>query len=319
MLPILLSCVSLAAATLLAQDPMPAPPVPTPAAPATKPALAHSFFIAGPDFTGILDEQGKIMVDTHQPGARDGWVLPNGNLLIAWSKLLVESTREGKVVFQYALSADNQELGTVQRLPSGNTLVTELGKQPRLHELDASGKVVVTVPLLPETDNGHMQTRMARKLANGNYLVPHLLAFQVKEYTPKGEVVAVLHTDLPELGGKKVDNWPFTAIRVDSGNTLCGLTHGNKVAEFDAKGKIVWLLTNDDLPGAPIADACGVQRLANGNTVVACYAQTKPDGIKLFEVTPEKKIVWSYAGPRRVHHFQVLTTNGVAEPAPARK
>ena len=124
MVPILLSCVSLAAATLLAQDPAPAVPAPTPAVPAAKPAIAHSFFVAGPDFTGILDEEGKVTVDTHQPGARDGWVLPNGNLLIVWSKLLVESTREGKVVLQYALSADNQELGTVQRLPSGNTLVT---------------------------------------------------------------------------------------------------------------------------------------------------------------------------------------------------
>ena len=30
---------------------------------------------------------------------------------------------------------------------------------------------------------------MARKLPNGNYLVPHLLAFKVKEYTPEGKVV----------------------------------------------------------------------------------------------------------------------------------
>ncbi len=303
------------------------PPVPAPApAEAAVPevktapaAITHSFFVAGPDFTGILGEDGKPVFDTHQPGARDGWVLPSGNVLVAWSKLVLESTREGKIVFQYALSPDNQELGTVQRLPSGKTLVTELGKVPRLLELDATGKVEVTVALLPETDNAHMQTRMARKLPSGNYLVPHLLAFQVKEYTPTGEVVKVLRTDLPELGGAKAENWPFTAIRLDSGNTLVGLTHGNKVAEFDATGKVVWALTNDDLPGRPIADACGVQRLANGNTVIASYAQTAKDGVKLFEVDRQKQIVWSYTGPRRVHHFQVLTTNGEAEPEPARK
>ena len=318
-----LSCVLLLATLGAAQSP-PAPPAPPSAPTAPTPvaapaAITHSFFVAGPDFTGILGEDGKEIFDTHQPGARDGWVLPSGNVLVAWSKLVLESTREGKIVFQYALSPDNQELGTVQRLPSGNTLVTELGKVPRLLELDPAGKVAVTVALLPETDNAHMQTRMARKLPSGNYLVPHLLAFQVKEYTPKGEVVKVLRTDLPELGGPKSENWPFTAIRLDSGNTLVGLTHGNQVAEFDAAGKVVWSVSNDDLAGRPIADACGVQRLANGNTVIASYAQTAKDGVKLFEVNRKKQIVWSYTGSRRVHHFQVLTTNGVAEPVPARK
>lgn len=56
------------------------------------------------------------------------------------------------------------------------------------------------------------------------------------------------------------------------------------------------------------ADPCGAQRLPNGHTVIASYNAS--EGIKLFEVTPQKKIVWQYEGPHRVHHFQVLTTNG---------
>jgi hypothetical protein len=31
-----------------------------------------------------------------------------------------------------------------------------------------------------------MQTRMARQLRSGNYLVPHLLAFAIKEYSTDG-------------------------------------------------------------------------------------------------------------------------------------
>ncbi len=291
---------------------------PPPAAPLAAP-IAHSFFVAGPDFTGIVGEDGRDQWDALQPGARDGWVLPNGHVLVAFAKFVVETTPQGELVFRYDLSADNQEIGTAQRLPSGRTLVTELGKSPRLLEVDAAGKAVVTVALQPETDNAHMQTRMARQLASGSYLVPHLLAFQVKEYAANGSVVATLRTDLPELGGRAAENWPFTAIRLDSGNTLVGLTHGNKVVEFDPSGKVAWRLDNGDLPGAPIADACGVQRLANGNTAVACYAQTAANGIKLFEVTPEKRVVWSYTGPHRVHHFQLLTTNGVVEPGTPRK
>ena len=78
--------------------------------------------------------------------------------------------------------------------------------------------------------------------------------------------------------------------------------------ELDAGGKVVWKVTNDDLPGKPFADPCGCQRLVNGNTVVASYGAQS--GIKLFEITRDKEIVWKYDGKHRVHHFQILTTNG---------
>jgi hypothetical protein len=270
--------------------------------------IRHSFFVAGPTFTGIIDEAGKPVWDSGRRGARDGFVLPNGNVLIAWGDEVKELTREKKVVFHYKKSDKNREIGTCQRLKNRNTLITELGNLPRLLEVDPKGKIVVDCPLKPETKNGHMQTRMARKLANGNYLVPHLLAFKVKEYTPAGKVVAEFRTDFKDLGGREARNWPFTAIRLRNGNTLINLTNGNKTIEVDAKGKVVWKVTNDDLPGNPFDDPCGAQRLPNGNTVIASYHAKK--GIKLFEITRDKKIVWKYEGPHRAHHFQILTTGG---------
>lgn len=274
--------------------------------------IRHSFFIAGPTFTGIIDEDGNEAWDSGKPAARDGFVLANGNVLIAWSDEVKEFTREKKVVFHYARSAENSEIGTVERLDDGRTLVTELGNKPRLLELDGDGKIVLEFALQPETDNAHMQTRMARKLANGNYLVPHLLAFKVKEYTPQGKVVHELKTDLDELGGRKAENWPFTAIRLagERGDerTLVNLTHGNKTVELDASGKVIWQISNDDFDRKPFVDPCGGQRLANGNTVIASYGATS--GIKVFEVTRDKKIVWTYEGPHRAHEIQILTTNG---------
>lgn len=270
--------------------------------------IKHSFFVAGPDFTGIIDEDGKEIWDSGRSGARDGWVLPNGNLLIIWGDVVREFTRDKKVVFEYNKDPENSELSTAQRLENGNTLITELGKKPRLLEVDADAQIVLQFPLQPETDNGHMQTRMARKLANGNYLVPHLFAFKVKEYTPTGKVVKEFPTDASDLGGREAKNWPFTAIRMDNGNTLICLTNGNKVIEVDADGNVLWKVTNDDLPGNPIDDACGGQRLPNGNTVITAYHAKL--GVKLMEVTPEKELVWTYEGKNRVHHFQILTTNG---------
>lgn len=273
--------------------------------------IKHSFLIAGP-ITVIVGEDGEIKWRT-KGYARDAFVLENGNVLASIANTAKEITREGKVVWSYKLAPENKELGTSVRLENGNTLVVERGVNPRLLEVTQSGEIAVEVPLKPETDNGHMQTRMARKLSNGNYLVPHLLAFKVNEYRPDGTIVRSFKTDLEELGGRAAENWPFTAIRLENGRTLVNLTHGNKTVEFDAVGKVVWKVTNDDVDGR-FADPCGGQRLANGNTVICSYGQRNAEMPRLFEITPDKKVVWEFFHPKaNAHEVHVLTTNGKKE------
>ena len=196
--------------------------------------IRHSILICG-RLTQLINEKSEVVWQVNEH-SRDGSVLPNGNILFSANNVAKEMTRDMKVVWRYALAKPNKELGTASRLANGNTLVVERGPKPRLLEITKDGNVAVEVPLKPETDNGHMQTRMARKLPNGNYIVPHLLAFKVKEYKPDGTVVNEIKTDLTELGGRAAENWPFTAIRLANGNTVVNLTHGNKTVEFDAQG-----------------------------------------------------------------------------------
>lgn len=269
--------------------------------------IKHSFFVAGPQFTGIIGEAGEEIWDSGRPGARDGYVLENGNILICWADEVKEFDLSKEVVFQYLRAEASMELGTAVRLENGNTMITESGIMPRIVEVDSEGEVLKSVPVVPETDNIHMQTRMARKLENGNFLVPHLLAFAVKEYTAKGEIVNTFSTDYEDFGGREAKTWPFTAIRLTNGNTLVTLTNGNRVVELNSEGNIIWMVENADFEGDPLADPCGAQRLPNGNTVIASYGAK--EGIKLLEITRDKKIVWSYFG-HNVHHFQILTTNG---------
>ena len=273
--------------------------------------IKHSFLIAGSP-TVLVGENGEVKWQA-KGKARDGFVLDNGNVLLSIGNVAKEITQDGKEIWSYPLAKENKELGTVVRLSNGNTLVVERGVKPRLLEITKEGKIAVEVPLQPETDNAHMQTRMARKLPNGNYLVPHLLAFKVKEYQPDGTVVNTIKTDLEELGGRAAENWPFTAIRLENGNTLVNLTHGNKTVEFDAVGKVAWKVTNEDV-GGRFADPCGGQRLANGNTIICSYGQKNPNKPKLFEITPDKKVVWEFFHPKaRAHEVHVLTTNGKPE------
>ena len=273
--------------------------------------IKHSFLVTG-HRTAIVGEDCEVSWEVKE-GSRDGEVLANGNVLIAFSKEVKEFTREKEVVFRYPLSAANKEIGTVHRLENGNTLITELGDKPRLLEVAADGKVVVDCPLQPETRNAHMQTRMARKLPNGNYLAPHLLAFAVKEYTPTGEVVRTIKTDLPELGGRGAENWPFTAILLEDGKVMVNLTHGNKTVFFDKEGKAVWTVTNEDV-GGRFADPCGGSVLANGNVVICSYGQREDAKPDVFEINAEKKVVWEFKVPgfQGAHEIHVLTTNGEA-------
>jgi len=69
----------------------------------------------------------------------------------------------------------------------------------------------------------------------------------------------------------------------------------------------VWKVSNLDVKERPFQDPCGIQRLPNGNTVIASYGAKQ--GVKLFEITPNKELVWSYS-QYGAHEFQILTTNG---------
>lgn len=277
--------------------------------------IRHSFLLTGPQ-TALVGEDDRLLWSVPE-ASRDGSVLPNGNLLIAHAKYAREYKRDGSIAWEYKLSKANHELERATRFADGTTMIVELGKNPQILEVDPKGKILVRVALLPETDNAHMQTRMVRKLPNGNYLAPHLLAFAVKEYNPAGKVVRTIRTDLPELGGRDKRNWPFTAIPLENGHLLVNLTNGNKTVEFDAAGKVVWRADNTTNPGL-FADPCGGQRLPNGNTIICSYGQGDPSKPRIFELTPDKKVVWEFRHPKaKAHEVHILTTNGQALPAAA--
>lgn len=276
--------------------------------------LSHSFLGLGKANGAVIvgeDKQVKWQVDLP---CSDGWVLPNGNVLLAVYPTngypkggVVELDRDTKeVLFSY--QGQQSEISTVQMLNGGNFLIAELGAKPRAIVVNRRGRIMSETPLACQSENFHMETRMLRRLSNGNYLVPHLLDFAVKEYEPKtGRVVQTFYTD--DRGRSKRD-WPFTAIRLRNENTLIGCTNGNRVIEVDSSGKIVWWVDNGDLGEPLLDDACGVQRLPNGNTVVTSY-HAKDDAVKLLEITRDKKVVWRYSGMKSgFHHFQILTTNG---------
>jgi hypothetical protein len=273
---------------------------------ADKPA-GRSFLMLG-GFTQIVDASGKATWK-YPAVTRDGTVLPNGNLLLTLSKnkaypggAVVEVTRDQKVVWEY--KGTQSEVNTALLLDNGNVMLTEAGDKPRLLEVARDGSIKVEIPLGCQVTNHHLQSRMARKLPNGHYLVPQDKT--VREYDAAGKVV--WERKSPESA---LDNRSFCCLRNAAGHTLISLTVGNHVIEVDPAGKVVWELRDGDLPGVSVNRATALAWLPNGNIVFSNYAARAPQP-KLVEITRDKQVVWTYADKTNqgVHEFQLLDDAG---------
>jgi len=267
----------------------------------------HAFLMLG-GATQILDADGKVTWK-YPAETRDGCVLPNGNILLTLHKsdaypggAVIEVTRDHKVVFEY--KGTQSEVNTAQRLPDGRTLLTEAGDKPRLLEVDATGQIQVEIPLQCTAKNPHLQSRMARKLPNGHYLVPQ--DRMVRELDAAGKVVWEY-----QAPASKLDNRTFCALRNAEGHTLVSLTIGNQLVELDAAGKVVWELKQGELTDAPLTRTTALAWLPNGNIVFSNYDAHAPRP-KLIEITRDKKVVWTYVDGTKfgVHEFQLLDAEG---------
>ncbi len=286
-----LLCLLLASLTLTAAD---------------QPA-GRSFLMLG-GLTQIIDASGKATWK-YPAATRDGYILPNGNLLLTLSKTkaypggaVVEVTRDQKVVWEY--KGTQSEVNTAILLENGNVMLTEAGDKPRLLEVARDGSIKVEIPLSCQITNHHMQSRMARKLPNGHYLVPQDKT--VREYDASGKVVWECKS--PE---STLDNRSFCCLRNAAGHTLISLTVGSNLIEVDAAGKIVWELRDGDLAGVQVNRTTAVSWLPNGNIVFSNYMARAPQA-KVVEITREKKVVWTYTdvSNQGVHELQLLDADG---------
>ncbi len=224
---------------------------------------------------------------TGHAGHHDIQFLDNGNILFHenWTTI-IEMTLDKKVVWTYDSSTMNGNKGkrvdvhAFRRLPNGLTMIAESGVG-RIIEVDKDGKIHAEVKLKP---GGTQNTRMARKLDNGNYLVCAENPGVVTEYNAKSEVV----WEYP------IKTRVYGAIRLRNGNTLIASGGGASVVEVTRDGKVVWEI-KDIVPETKIALkwTTFLTELGNGNFIVGnCHAGEKSP--QIFEITHDKKVVWQF-------------------------
>lgn len=253
----------------------------------------------------VISPDGSVEWEMKVGAIHDAWVLPNGNILFqqGWTRI-VEVTPDKKTVWEYDAAKMNGnegkrvEVHAFQRLDNGLTMIAESGSA-RIIEVDKEGKIQHEIKLKVNHPDAHSDTRLVRKIANGNYLVAHESDGTVREYDSAGKIVWDYEVPLfgkerkgghgPEAFGNSV----FSAVRLVNGNTLIGGGNGHCVLEVTSQKEIVWKLEQNDLPGITLAWVTRVERLPNGNTRFGnCHAG--PDNPQFIEVTPQKKVVWTF-------------------------
>jgi len=253
----------------------------------------------------VYSREGKVQWEWPAKDCNDVWVLPNGNFLFNTGHGAQEVTRANNVVFNYQ---SKSEIYACQRLGNGHTFIGECNAG-RLLEVDAAGRVVKELKLLPDgVDGGHGYMRNARCLANGNYLVAHYNEQVVREYDPQGRVMR----EIPAAGR------PHSVCRLSNGNTLisCGDAKGGaRIFEVDPQGKTVWQVQGNELTGVSLKFIAGFQRLPNGNTVLANWLGHGQFGKapQMIEVTPAKQVIWTFADTntlRTISSVQLLDVPG---------
>ncbi len=274
----------------------------------------------------IIDTAGKTEWEYKIGPLHDLHLLENGHVLFqtSWTRLVEVDPKTNEVVWEYDSAKQNGnegkhiEVHAFQRLENGLTMIAESGVS-RIIEVDREGKIQHTMKLQVKHPDAHRDTRLVRKLKNGNYLVCHEAEGLVREYEPSGETAweyPVPLFDREPQGGHGVEafgNQCFSALRLANGNTLIGTGNGHSVLEVTPEKKIVWSLHQDDLPGIQLAWVTTLQLLPSGNVVIGnCHAGEKNP--QIIEVNREKQVIWKFHDFERfgdsTTNTQVLAADG---------
>ncbi|MFP6874376.1 MAG: PQQ-binding-like beta-propeller repeat protein [Verrucomicrobiales bacterium] len=272
-------------------------------------SAARSVLMGGKGRLAIVDAEGRIEWEMRWGAVHDIHLLENGNILTQRmpNKVVEIDRKTKKIVWQYDAGKSNGNAGkrievhAIQALPGGRIMVAESGSG-RIIEIDRSGKIHREIKLKCNMPSAHSDTRLARKLRSGNYLVCHEADGFCREYDSSGKVVWEYEVPMfgkSPKGGHGLDafgNKLFGAVRLENGNTLIATGNGHSVIEVTPGKEVVWQIEQDTYKdqGIRLAWVTTLEVLPNGNYVIGnCHAGA--DNPLLIEVNPKtKKVEWEF-------------------------
>ncbi len=253
-----------------------------------------------------LDSSGQIEWEMPWGPIHDVHVLANGNILVqrGASQVAEIDPSSKTVVWSYDSATQNGNAGkkvevhAFQPLDGDRLMIAESGPG-RIIEVDRAGRLLKEIKLRVNRPNPHTDTRLARKLPTGNYLVCHEGDGFVREYDGQSGAV-VWEFEVPLFGRQPMGghgpesfgNKCFAAVRLANDHTLITTGNGHGVLEVTPEKQIVGKIEQRDLPGITLAWVTTLEVLPNGHWLIGnCHAG--PDNPLVIELDPAtKKVVW---------------------------
>lgn len=258
-----------------------------------------SVFVASAEGVSVFDRDGAMTfghfvtsLTDGKPGplewddmVYDGWRLPSGNYLCSSHRYVRELDPSGNTLWEFRLAAPS-ELKTCVPLPNGDVMTVDATRMELVQITDQGKREVKRIPVpTTSTAKEHDRYNLLRRTPAGTFLLALRTEKAFIEVDETGK----------ELWRHPVPELPVVAERLANGNTLMSWKSG--LIEAAPDHTVVWELNAADITEFPVNITGGFHRFENGNTLIANsdwhYKEPGQNRVQLFEVTAEKKVVWT--------------------------
>ncbi len=240
----------------------------------------------------IIDKETKEIEWEHP--LQKGWecnsvaATPDGNILFSYSRGAMLIDRNHEEIWNIA-APEGCEMQTARALPDGNYLLAWCGSPATVLEVSPKGEVLSKTTFDTGIEVPHMQFRQVNKNGRGNYMIPLFATSEVREISPKGELVKSV----------KVEGTPFCSVPLENGNELVACGDGHSFVELDFEtGEIVRKVDADGIPGAKLFFVAQLWPKPDGGLYICNWQGHDKSALggnypQLIETDASGEIIWS--------------------------
>ena len=271
---------------------------------AALPALAEQRFLLAAENQVIeINRAGHVTSVLKHPGHRniwEAWRLPDGGIFYVHRDGMALFDKENRLVMEHAAMRNGNDVeapgGTV--LDGGQRFAMLDSVAAEIRVVDRKGAIVSRTPipdLRPEPV--HSRYRMIRRSERGN-------AFWIVQYARKtgleiesgtGKILSTIALEPHLTETPPAPHLAFATLEPGDGTLYATTATGLQMLRFDAQRNRTGSWTAADL-GLKTRYLLGMQRLANGNILLACgdyHMKSTDEGRdQLAEIQPDGKVAW---------------------------
>ena len=228
---------------------------------------------------------------------------PDGNILFAYARGAKLIDRNHQEIWNIA-APDTCEMQTARVLPDGNYLLGWVGHPAVIMEVSPKGEILSRTEYETGIEHPHAQFRQLNKNARGNYLMPLFATSDVREISPRGEVVKIT----------RLEGTPFTTLALANGNhwVACGDGHSLMEVNLD-NGEVARRYGENDIKGARLFFVAGLLPAKDGGLYVCNWQGHDKNAVEanspqVFEINDKGEVIWNLNDNEKFGMISTIST-----------